>query len=275
MISFHGHSFTKITCFQMINALHDTKCLNHIHDPMPFLLYTRLGKFKASDGPHRHSHTHNIASVRKLWQLNRVALLCIFSWAISTFTSDPVRLVRVVLINEDVTPMSMKYSPPPAAVYRMGLHNTADEILLRASGVARGQGGAMAFQTFAPRSVCGVSETNSATTPPPTECGCFLGITENVCYYPPPSHPHRTRLASGDHGQFLLLPPPHRTWSAAGAHGNVAPPNKNPGYAGAPSMYRGSGNQMKIVPSYIVHALVTSLYTTYIFRGFVKKVLPQ
>ena len=28
---------------------------------------------------------------------------------------------------------------------------------------------------------------------------------------------------------------------------------------------------MKIVPSYIVHALVTSLYTTYIFRGFVKK----
>ena len=141
MISFHGHSFTKITCFQMINALHDTKCLNHIHDPMPFLLYTRLGKFKASDGPHRHSHTHNIASVRKLWQLNRVALLCIFSWAISTFTSDPVRLVRVVLINEDVTPMSMKYSPPPAAVYRMGLHNTADEILLRASGVARGQGG--------------------------------------------------------------------------------------------------------------------------------------
>ena len=110
MISFHGHSFTKITCFQMINALHDTKCLNHIHDPMPFLLYTRLGRFKASDGPHRH--THNIASVRKLWQLNRVALLCIFSWAISTFTSDPVRLVRVVLINEDVTPMSMKYSPP-------------------------------------------------------------------------------------------------------------------------------------------------------------------
>ena len=89
---------------------------------------------------------------------------------------------------------------------------------------------------------------------------------------PPPSHPHRIRLASGDHGQFLLLPPPHRTWSAAGAHGNVAPPpNKNHGYAGAPSMYRGSGNQMKIVPSYIVHALVTSLYTTYIFRGFVKK----
>ena len=145
----------------------------------------------------------------------------------------------------------------------------------------------MAFQTFAPRSVCGVSEKNSATTPPPPPnpatgkfillpppptCGCFLGITENVCYYPPPSHPHRIRLASGDHGQFLLLPPPHRTWSAAGAHGNVAPPpNKNPGYAGAPSTYRGSGNQMKIFPSYIVHALVTSLYTTYIFRGFVKK----
>ena len=170
----------------------------------------------------------------------------------------------------------------------MGLHNTADEILLRASGVARGQGGAMAFQTFAPRSVCGVSETNSATTPPhrirprenfsyyppPHRMWLFSGDHGKCLLLPPPSHPHRIRLASGDHGQYLLLPP-HRTWSAAGAHGNVAPPNKNPGYAGAPSMYRGSGNQMKIVPSYIVHALVTSLYTTYIFRGFVKKVLPQ
>ena len=132
----------------------------------------------------------------------------------------------------------------------------------------------MAFQTFAPRSVCGVSETNSATTPPPTECGCFLGITENVCYYPPPPTPTESGWLPGITDNFCYYPPtePGRLLALTET---LPPPNKNPGYAGAPSMYRGSGNQMKIVPSYIVHALVTSLYTTYIFRGFVKKVLPQ
>ena len=149
----------------------------------------------------------------------------------------------------------------------------------------------MAFQTFAPRSVCGVSETNSATTPPPTESGhgkispttpppppnvvVFWGSRKMSATTPPPPTPTESGWLPGITDNFCYYPP-HRTWSAAGAHGNVAPPpNKNPGYAGAPSMYRGSGNQMKIVPSYIVHALVTSLYTTYIFRGFVKKVLPQ
>ena len=190
---------------------------------MPFLLYTRLGKFKASDGPHRHSHTHNIASVRKLWQLNRVALLCIFSWAISTFTSDPVRLVRVVLINEDVTPMSMKYSPPPpAAVYRMGLHNTADEILLRASGVARGQGGPWPSKLLLPGLFVELAKQilllppphrirpreNFSYYPPPHRMWLFSGDHGKCLLLPPPSHPHRIRLASGDHGQFLLLYPP-------------------------------------------------------------------
>ena len=37
-------------------------------------------------------------------------------------------------------------------------------------------------------------------------CYYSLEITENYCYYPPP--PHRMWSASGDHGKFLLLPPP-------------------------------------------------------------------
>ena len=211
-----------------------------------------------------------------------MALLCIFSWAISNFTSDPVRLVRVVLINEDVTPMSMKYSPsPPATAYRIGLHNTADEILLRASGVGRGGPWpsklllpglfvelAKQILLLPPPTESGHGKISPTTPPPPPNVVVFWGSRKMSATTPPPSHPHRIRLASGDHGQFLLLPPP--------------PPNlvgcwrsRRRCYAGAPSMYRGSGNQMKIVPSYIVHALVTSLYTTYIFRGFVKKVLPQ
>ena len=146
----------------------------------------------------------------------------------------------------------------------------------------------MAFQTFAPRSVCGVSETNSATTPPHR-----IRPRENFSYYPPP--PPNVVVFWGSRKMSATTPPPpppnqvgfrgSRTISATTPPPNLVgcwrsrkrcpPPNKNPGYAGAPSMYRGSGNQMKIVPSYIVHALVTSLYTTYIFRGFVKKVLPQ
>ena len=57
----------------------------------------------------------------------------------------------------------------------------------------------------------------SATTPPPTELGPLMEITENFCYYPPPIESGRL---SG------------MTKNVAGGIGRVAPPpNKNPGYA--------------------------------------------
>ena len=128
----------------------------------------------------------------------------------------------------------------------------------------------MAFQTFAPRSVCGVSETNSATTPPPPN------PATGKCLLLPPLPPPPNQVGfRGSRTISATTPPPTEPGRLLALTETLPPPNKNPGYAGAPSMYRGSGNQMKIVPSYIVHALVTSLYTTYIFRGFVKKVLPQ
>ena len=73
--SFRGHGFLsksihceEVTCFQIVNARHDTNCLNHIHASSPV----------QKAGQVQRSQSVLVAPVPKVWYQSCRSSLCIF-----------------------------------------------------------------------------------------------------------------------------------------------------------------------------------------------------
>ena len=76
----------KVTCFQIVNALHDTECLNHIRASSPVKQAVQVQGYQ----------TVLIAPVPKVWYQSCCSSLCIFQLGNINFKIRPSDAVRVV-----------------------------------------------------------------------------------------------------------------------------------------------------------------------------------